>query len=147
MATIYKHGELGQIERLTHKVCYCADGKILKNYGHGWKVWGKVKPGIDPKAHFEKCKAKYAEKLATMPAFAAWRKALHDNFSLKNRVLALESIKMLGDDFDGAWASLDDYGIKVNFDDFMLVCEAYKAACNEARIFEQNKIDNNAGLA
>lgn len=139
MATIYKHGELGQIERLTHKVCYCADGKILKNYGAGWKVWGKLKPGIDPLAHFEKCKANYAEKLQKMPAFANWRKKLHNAFSFKNRRLAVESIKMLGDDWDGAWASLDDYGIRVDFESFMSVCAAYKLACDEAKKFEVDK--------
>lgn len=39
--------------------------------------------------------------------------------------MANAAVETLGDDLDGAWAMLDDYGSRVEFDDLL---EAYKAA-------------------
>lgn len=133
MATLSKHGELGQIERLTYKLAYCSDGQVLRNNGEGWKIWKKCKPGIDPVQHFAQAQANYANKLATQPAFAEWRRVLHSNVAFRNRFLVLEAIKMLGNDVDGLWSELNDMAnISLSLEDCQELVAAYDAACREA---------------
>lgn len=139
MATLYKHGELGQIERLDCKLAYCADGKILRNDGDGWKCWRKLKAGIDPRAHFEEAKKKYAEKLRDGPAFSAWRDLLHSLVSFRCRNLVVRTIGLMPQDPDGVWAELSDYGFMfgegeiLSIDEACALCAAYRAAMAEAR--------------
>lgn len=136
MATLYKHGEIGQIERVAYKLAYCEDGKILRNDGDGWKQWRKLKPGLDPKAIFEERKAKYAQKLADNPAFAAWRSLFHSLVSFKHRNIVLSTISMMPGDPDGCWSTFDDYsfyGVELSLDEWVQLCRAYEAAQAEAR--------------
>jgi len=134
MATLYKHGELGQIERVAHKVAYCLDGKILRNQGDGWKLWKALKPGIDAREHFEKAKANYAAKLSEKPAFAEWRKLFHDTFSFTNRYMALTVISSMPQDPDGVWSELNDMlNISCGIDEIVAVCRAYEAAELESK--------------
>lgn len=138
MATIYKHGEIGQIERLTHKLCYCLDGKILRNNGNGWKLWAKLKPGIDPQAHFARKQAEYANKLTTKPAFAAWRRKIH-SYAFGKRTLLVEAIKMLGNDIDGLWSELNDIcRISVTVEDCQSLVDKYNAAIEEGKLDNQS---------
>lgn len=138
MATLYKHGELGQIERVSYKLAYCADGKILRNQGDGWKLYRTVKPGIDPREHFEKCKANYEQKLRECPAFAAWRSLFHRTFSFSRRYLALSVISSMPQDPDGVWSELNDYAFgssngEYGIDEIVQVCRAYQAAEAESK--------------
>ena len=137
MATLYKHGELGQIERVAYKVAYCADGQVLRNDGDGWKTWKKLKPGIDPRAHWEKVKASYAEKLATKPCFAEWRRLFHQTFSPKQRGIALTCIDSMPQDPDGVWSELNDYapfgGDSFSIEEICELCRAYQAAERESK--------------
>lgn len=134
MATLYKHGELGQIERVAHKVAYCLDGKILRNQGDGWKLWKTLKPGVDAREHFEKATANYAAKLADKPCFAEWRKLFHETFSFSNRYMALTVISSMPQDPDGVWSELNDCGgITCGIDEVVAVCRAYQAAELESK--------------
>lgn len=137
MATLYKHGELGQIERVAYKVAYCADGQVLRNDGDGWKTWRKIKAGIDPKAAFEKAQAAYAEKLATKPLFAEWRKLFHATFAPRIRCVALQAISLMPQDPDGVWSELNDYcsfnGDSFSIEEICDVCKAYQAAELESK--------------
>lgn len=132
MATLYKHGELGQIERLAYKLAYCADGKILRNDGDGWKQWRKCKPGIDPRARFEQAKSAYAEKLSAKPAFAAWRSLFHELVPFTQRSLVLTAISCMPQDPDGVWSEVNDYlsfaGDSYSIEDICSLCRAYQAA-------------------
>lgn len=133
MATLYKHGEIGQIERLTFKVAYCADGNILRNDGYGWKIWRKIKEGIDPVELFHKKQKEYQEKLISLPCFAAWRKAIHA-FPLKHRAIIVEGVRMLGNDLDGLTSELQDYGIQIDYDETKELNDAYEAALEEQKL-------------
>lgn len=138
MATLSKHGQIGQIERLTFKVAYCHDGQILRNQGDGWKVWKRLKPEFasDPVGAFERAKARYAEKLATRPEFAAWRSMLHELVSFSHRWMVVTAIEMMPQDPDGVWSTLDDYstlGIDLSIEDCVQLCRAYEAASAEAK--------------
>lgn len=142
MATISKHGEIGQIERVAYKVCYCRDGQILRNDGDGWKVWKRLKPEFahDPVGAFERAKAKYQEKLSTRPAFAAWRSLMHELVAPRNRNMVLTTISSMPQDSDGVWSTLDDYnfmGIDLSIEDCVQLCRAYESAQAEARKLAQ----------
>lgn len=55
-----------------------------------------------------------------------------------------ESLSMLGDDLDGAWASLDDYGIEADIEDLEELSTLRRAwKLSEARPYEvsQNAVD------
>jgi hypothetical protein len=139
MATLYKHGEILQIDKLDHRIAFCADGKILRNDGEGWKTYKKLKPGLDASTIAHKL------KLSTRPAFSSWRELLHENFPLALRGLAVRIIGMMPDDPDGCWSEINDYssltgnGELVSIDDCVALCRAYKWATDEAKEFEAAK--------
>lgn len=133
MATLYKHGELGQIERATSKIAYCADGQILRNQGDGWKQWKRLKPGVDAREHFEKAKASYARKLETLPAFAEYRRLLHAEISFSHRYMVATVISTMPQDPDGVWSELNDMlSISIGVNEVVELCRAFEAAEREA---------------
>lgn len=138
MARLSKHGELGQIEKLDHKLAYCSDGQVLRNNGDGWKVWRKLKPGIDPVSHFHQAQTKYAEKLANNPAFRHWRELFHAAFPFRLRFMALQAISLMPDDSDGVCSEINDFaclngGVElINFQEAADLCSAYRLAMREA---------------
>lgn len=133
MATLYKHGEIGQIERLAYKLAYCSDGNILRNQGDGWKLWKRLKAGVNPQEHFEKAKRLYADKIASKPAFAEWRSMFHREFAFSNRYMALTVISSMPQDPDGVWSELNDYAnIPCGIDEVVALCRAYQAAQKES---------------
>lgn len=134
MAVLSKHGEIGQIEKLAHKVAYCSDGQILRNQGDGWKVWKKLKPGFVPAESFERSKANYAQKLHERPAFAAWRSTLHDLVSFSQRYMVVTVISAMPQDPDGVWSECNDIlQIDLSIDDCVQLCRAYDSAEEEAK--------------
>ena len=148
MATLYKHGELGQIEKLDHKLAFCADGQILRNDGDGWKCWKKLKAGIDAREHFERMKLKYSEKLSSLPCFAAWRELMHELVPFKLRNLTLRTISMMPGDPDGVCSELGDFGYLtgddtgLSLDDCCRLCSAYRVAMLESKFDAQVELAN-----
>lgn len=141
MATISKHGEIGQIEYLAYRACYCEDGQILRNQGDGWKVWKKLKPEFmsDPKGAFERASHRQSDKLRERPAFRAWRDTLHELVAFRHRWFVVETIRMMPSDPDGVWSTFDDHkfmGVELDLDDCVKLCRAYESACAEAKEFQ-----------
>lgn len=135
MATIYKHGgEVGRIEKLSFTMLFCEDGKILRNHGDGWKLWRKLKAGVEGGVHgcFNRCRAEYDEKLRACPDFAHWRELVH-NFPLRKRLLVVEAVKLLSNDPDGLWNELEDMGLAVSHGEAKALLDAYRAANVEAK--------------
>jgi len=135
MATIYKHGgEVGRIEKLTFSMLFCADGKILRNHGDGWKIWRKLKPDVEggPRGSFERCQAEYDAKLDASPEFASWRDKVHE-FPLRKRALVVEAVRLLPADPDGLWSELEDMGCPVSHGEAQALLAAYRAAQAEAK--------------
>ena len=135
MATIYKHGgEVGRIEKLTFSMLFCADGKVLRNFGNGWKTWRKLKPDVEggPRGCFERCLDDYRAKLGNLPEFARWRDRVHV-FPLRHRAFVLEAVKLLSHDADGLWAELEDMGLRVSIGEAQALCAAYRAAQAESK--------------
>lgn len=135
MATIYKHGgEVGRIDKLTFSMLFCADGKVLRNLGDGWKIWRKLKPGVEggPLGAFRRCKAEYDAKLRNGPDFAHWRDLVHD-FPLRMRALVVDAVRLLPNDPDGLWSELQDRGCGGTFGEAEELLRAYRAAQAEAK--------------
>lgn len=135
MATLSKHGEqLAVVERLTSKVAYMSDGKILRNQGNGWKMYRRVRPGVDPVEHAKQAQANYAKLLEERPALAAYRKALHAVASNGSRWLVNETLNMLANDPDGVWSELNDHAnIAIGVDECSELCRLHEAASAETK--------------
>jgi hypothetical protein len=136
MATLKAHGELGQIEKLVHKVAYCADGNLLRSMGDGWKLWKRLKPGIDATEFWIKAQAHYAAKLQNKPAYAAYRAELHELVCFKNRYFVNNVVATLGNDADGVWSELESESfrdIDLSLEDCEKLCRLQEAADAEAK--------------
>jgi hypothetical protein len=133
MATIYKHGgEVGRIEKLTFCMLFCEDGKVLQNRGSGWKLWRKLKSGIDVRECFDNYRAEYSAWLLARPAFDHWRGLVH-GFSLRKRALVVEAVRLLPADPDGLWSELEGMGCPVSPGEAAALLSAYSAAAAEQK--------------
>lgn len=135
MATIYKHGgEVGRIDKLTFSMLFCEDGKILRNHGAGWRIWRKVKQDVVCGVHgaYRRCRDDYAANLEAMPAFAHWRRLVHE-FPLRKRALVVYAVQHLPEDPDGLWSELEDMGCPVSHGEANALLHAYRAANAEAK--------------
>ena len=135
MAKLSAHGvEIGRIEYLTNAKAYMSDGKILKNYGQGWKVYGRCKPGITPEQAFSNAAERQRNFHDVRPDFCAYRAMLRNLAGLSKRWKLHTAIQMMPDDPDGVWSeACDGYGdnISADLDDIVKACELYKAAMRE----------------
>lgn len=138
MAAISKHGQNEIIEYVSFKKAYCSDGKILKNYGSGWKLYGKIKSGYDYKSAYAEAKKNQDKKLKEFPAYAKFFKAIKSLCrSMQKRQLLIQGLSVSSNDPDGLWSDLDGYWQTkgaFTFGDIEKICNAYDKA-----ITEQNK--------
>lgn len=147
MATLSKHGaQLAVIERLTSKVAYMSDGKILRNQGDGWKCYRRLKPGVDASEHAKQAQTNYSKLLAERPALAAYRAALHSTVSNGQRFLVNECLNMLANDPDGVWSELNDMAhIAIDIDECVELCRLHEAASRETKAHRASTATNNDG--
>jgi len=115
MATLSKHGNHKQVEYITYKVALCQDGSYLRNYGHGWKLHTKLKPGVDYLTAYANRIKKIEETQETRPIFAAYKRAML-RWKLLDRVRISYTFDLLGDDLDGIWSELADGYDRVDID-------------------------------
>ena len=141
MATLNKHGDkLAEIERLTSKLAYMSDGKILINRGDGWKQYARVKPGIDPAKHAQERQEAYAARLAERPEFDRYRKGLHDTICFGQRYMVNEVLSALSNDPDGVWSELNDtLGFSIDVEECCELCRLYESALAESKELRQAK--------
>jgi hypothetical protein len=130
MAKVSAHGTiLATVEYISTAKRYMSDGVILKNQGFGWKLHGKVKPGIDPQDAANRAVNHLAEQLRDKPAAAAYRKALHDLAGLNKRWKLHAAVQLMPDDCDGVWSECcDGYGdnVHADIDDVAELCRLYQ---------------------
>lgn len=131
MAKIKAHGfEIGTINYVPYSKKYMSDRVILINRGHGWKVFGKVKPGVEVADHFAKKAEQQQKYLNTHPAMAAYRQEII-KIPLTKRYWIARCLELMPDDPDGIWSELNDgYYVKFNLsvDRIAHLCTLYKAA-------------------
>lgn len=107
MAKLSAHGkEVGRINYTTYAKAYMQDGVILKNEGHGWKVYGKCK--FTPQEVYENALDHYNKFLIARPCLAAYRDYLHDLAGMGKAWKLHAAVTMLGDDIDGIWSEACD---------------------------------------
>jgi len=137
MAKLKAHGhEIGTIYFATSAKRYMSDGVILKNYGTGWKIHGKVKAGIEPRMAYANAVERQNKMLAERPAFAAYRKALHNLAGLCKRWQLQAAIELMPDDPDGVWAEACDGWrniVSADLDEVSDLCRTYQAAISEQK--------------
>jgi hypothetical protein len=143
MAKCSAHGaEIGTLYLNTKAYRYMDDGVILRNSGFGWKLFGKLKPGVLPQQAFAKKLAQEQEMLNRKPALRAFRKALHDLAGIGKRWKLVQAISMMPDDCDGVWSECcDGYAdnVHADVDDIAELCKLYKAAVEEKSLEPQAK--------
>jgi hypothetical protein len=89
MAKVHARGRsiIGTVEFTVGAKRYMSDGVILKPDGNGgWRVGGKLKPGIAPKAAYERAAAHHRDVLNRYTSLAAYRSALHAECGLHKRM-------------------------------------------------------------
>lgn len=131
MAKLSAHGtEIGRLVFTSYSKAYMSDGKILKNYGDGWKLSAKLKPGVDMESFFKKSQDRLIEWAISNPEAAAYKKALHNLTSQSNRSKLHISIQLMPDDADGVWSDCCDGwsgNIHADLDEISELCRLYLA--------------------
>lgn len=134
MAKLKAHGyELDRREYPAQRVAVMSDGHIMRDYGSGWKLWKKLKPGIDAKDYAKRIRAQYD---AHPPVFHAYVKALMDATDIKHRSFLHEAVRLMPTDPDGVWSEFNDfwYGNEVDLDDCVKLCRLYQEAIRESEL-------------
>ena len=132
MAKLSAHGAIiGTVDYLTKSNRYMSDGHVLQNAGFGWKLYKKLKPGVDPATAYQNARKRLADKLEQNPAAAEYRAALHAVAGLNKRWRLNQTISMMPDDPDGVWSTACDGwdGVSADIDEVVRLCRAYNAAC------------------
>jgi hypothetical protein len=130
MAKVSAHGTiLATVEYMTYAKRYMSDGVILKNQGFGWKLHGKVKPGVPPQDVANRAVEHLAQQKRDKPAVAAYSKALHNLAGLNKRWKLHAAVQLMPDDCDGVWSECcDGYGdnVHADIDDVAELCRLYQ---------------------
>ena len=135
MACKSKHGGIVlETDYLLHKLAIGADRVVLRNYGFGWKVTGKIKPHLTPEQAAAIMRQRRIDIDAKFPARAVYRDLLIDTAgALKNRAKLNTAVGLMPDDPDGVWSTFDDEGIRLDLDDLVKLCAAYRLAVAESK--------------
>jgi hypothetical protein len=138
MAKISAHGkEVGTVYFTTTAKRYMSDGVVLRNFGFGWKLGGKLNGGLTPREAYERQLGQQRKLLAERPEIAAYRKELHALCGLNKRWKLHAAIELMPDDPDGVWSeTCDSYGdnISADLDDIAALCRLYKAVLRDHKI-------------
>lgn len=130
MAKISAHGtEIGTVEFMTYAKRYMSDGVILKNYGFGWKIGGKVKAGVSPRDAYERNAAHLRRQLIERPCAAAYYKELHSLTGISKRWKLHSAVQLMPDDPDGVWSeACDGYrdNCHADIDEIVRLCMLYR---------------------
>lgn len=137
MAKLSARGdEVGRIVYTTCTKAYMSDGKVLKNYGDGWKLYSTIKADFTPASAYASSRAALDRWEAAYPAGLAYKKALHDLAGQGKRLKLHTAVQLMPDDADGVWSeACDSYGdnISADVDEVSALCRLYLAACEETK--------------
>jgi hypothetical protein len=137
VAKLSAHGkELFREVGLTSSKAWMEDGTTLKNYGQGWKIFGKVKAGVSPQQAADNARERAATLSQRRPAFAAYKKLLHELVCVPDRFTVVAALEVMASDPDGVWSTLDDEHStrgSYSIDDVVELCNAYEAAFEEQK--------------
>ena len=137
MAKLSAHGEeLFREVGLTSSKAWMEDGTTLKNYGSGWKIYGKVKAGVSPQQAADNARERAVTLSQRRPAFAAYKELLHELVNVPDRFRVVAALEVMASDPDGVWSALDDdYSTRDEYsiDDVVQLCRVYESAFEEQK--------------
>jgi len=144
MAKLSAHGvEIGRIEYIGKVKAYFADGKVLVNYGHGWKVAGKLKAGLTPESAYQNAKDNLARLLSDRPALAEYREFILRLAGIGERWKLVQCLQIMSSDPDGIWSECcDGYcdNVHADFDEISTLCRLYELAVSEGEALRESAI-------
>lgn len=110
MASLKNHGDSIIMEFMTHKSAYCSDGHVLMNRGGGWKLYKKLKAGVDYRQAVANVKTRQEEDRKAKPCKFAFLDAVREHFpKLRRRLQFIMVFEALApSDPDGIWSELQD---------------------------------------
>jgi hypothetical protein len=133
MAKLSTHGaEVGRVKFTGYVKAYMSDGAILKNYGDGWKLTGKVKPHVTPQTAYEMQIQKQVEVDAKNPFRKDYRDLLYSLGGVGKSAKLHLAVTLMPDDPDGVWSEVcDGYGdnVHADLDEICELCNLYRLAC------------------
>ena len=148
MAKLSAHGiEVGRVVYTTCTKAYMSDGKVLKNWGDGWKRFSTVKADWTPESALESSRAALARWEQANPAGLAYKKELHAMAPQGKRAKLHTAVQLMPDDADGVWSeACDGYGdnISADVDEVSALCALYLRALEESKT---NKLANEKAIA
>jgi hypothetical protein len=137
MAKLSAHGiEVGRVVYTTSTKAYMSDGKVLKNWGDGWKRFSTVKAGFTPESALASAREALARWEAANPAGLAYKRELHALAPQGKRLKLHTAVQLMPEDADGVWSeACDGYGnnISADVDEVSALCRLYLAACDETK--------------
>jgi len=143
MAKLANHGHiLGTIEHATHSIRYMSDGHLLKNSGFGWKLFKKIKEGINPAEAYQRQANRLIEFYQANPETEKFVKKLHSITGLSKRWKLFTAIELMPDDPDGVWSEVcDGYGDNVHatINEIVELCRLYNVATEAAKNKNKNE--------
>ncbi len=125
MAKLSAHGtELARRETPTSRIAVMAD--IMRNQGYGWKLWKRLKPGVDAVDYARR----FTERGNALPIeVRMYTEALVNACDLEHRARLHMAIELMPNDPDGVWSTFEDYsGYSLDLDDVCKACRAYLSA-------------------
>lgn len=127
MARLSAHGtELDRREYGNCRVAVMSDGQIMRNTGAGWKLWKRLKPGVNPQEYAERKRREYLARPAEFHNLIA---ALIQATSLEHRAHLATLVDLMSTDGDGVYSEFNDsvYGYQVDLEDCWRCCRAMQA--------------------
>ena len=104
---------------------------IMKNYGQGWKLWKRLKPGIQPEEYARKFNDRTK---AILPEVLTYIDCLIQCANLEHRARLHTAVSLMPTDPDGVWSEFDDWsGYTLDLDDVVKCCRAYQVALDTVK--------------
>lgn len=132
MAKLSAHGqEIGRVKFMGYVKAYMSDGAILKNYGDGWKLTGKVKSTLTPQQAFENQIKLQEENDSLNPGRKQYRDMLFSLGGIGKAGKLHMAVSLMYDDPDGVWSEVcDGYGdnVHADIDEICELCDLYRTA-------------------
>lgn len=137
MANLKNHGsEILRLEYLSSSVSCRSDGYLLRNTGNGWKLFRKVKPGIDPVSYFAGKAERRNARLAACPIYAQYIRKLSE-YGVSTRSMIHRTLELIPNDPDGVWSTLEDYGKHADLDDLVELSRLHTPAIKQLREYNE----------
>ena len=104
-----------------------SDGQILRNSGHGFKLYKKWNPGVDVVAATARIAAIHSHREVTMPTWCAYRRSMISTCCVSLRWKMEATIELMPNDADGVWSTMDDFNHHFDIGEIVALCAVYRA--------------------